>query len=143
MQNDKLTIRDKLTVVIIDRRTGKVKRVIKESKRNSVNKSLAGYIAGALTQGLTINAIDTLEILDSSGNTIKTFSVDSETVINPDSYLCRFIATDTSYDTYTTSKQRLKSGNSIYFVNVQDFSKGTYDAVRYVWEVTIPYQTEE
>jgi len=115
----------------------------RHSVMSGCGKMIMDYIFTETSK--TTPGVNLVDLLDASGNLVKTLSGSWSSWVDTGSSIKRtFTAEDTSTDTYTFRKAILKSAdgayNLLYHEEPSDKSKPSDQKVVVTWEVEIPYQ---
>jgi len=143
-----VSVKDRLTIEIIDKKTGKV--VSKETTERSLGDGgstiLINFIAGKYPDADLFKGWKYLYLFDSGKNIIKYLEGTWGTVGSGANYnYCVLTATDDSSDSYTTAYQGLYHRTDATVLGQmsiwqqQSKTKGADQILRVTWEVRVPY----
>ena len=148
VKSENIAVRDRLTIEIIDKKTGKVvsKDETEKSLGDGGSNILINFIAGKYPDADLFKDWKYVYLFDSGRNKIKYLTGTWGTVGSGANYnYCVLTATDDSSDAYTTVYQGLyhrTDATVLGQMNIwqqQTKTKGADQILRVTWEVRVPY----
>jgi len=148
VKSENIAVRDRLTIEIIDKKTGKVvsKDETEKSLGDGGSNILINFIAGKYPDADLFKDWKYVYLFDSGRNKIKYLTGTWGTVGSGANYnYCVLTATDDSSDAYTTVYQGLYHRTDATVLGQmsiwqqQTKTKGADQILRVTWEVRVPY----
>lgn len=134
---------DKVETVIIDRKTGKVKKI---EGKNRWTRNASAYVIQAFKFG-GVNKVSYINLYDTNGNFIKALAITwSDVTDTGTSFVFYATVSDNSTDTYTVAYYSMDTGQGVSLVSAMltytlpsPRTKGSTDVLNIKWTLTFPY----